>query len=231
VPAFWTILCYRILQPTRGPNVPGLLCRAAKDTNTSPAGMGGGSGTLTEVANNTAFRRACADKAGLCVVVLLDPASADFERHLGEARTLAGLRAKQPVHFIWVDATSQPSFAEQFGLQPSDAPAAVALAPKKLRFRVLPGSFSASSLDKLVDAVLLGKERTQGMQVSLLQSIKHAFPQRVSYPQTTSQATSYSHSACTSCIEPVRCWRAGAARACGRRRAARIGHYGGGGGN
>ncbi len=152
--------------------VPRLFHRAAKDKDTSPAAMGGGSGTLTEVANNTAFRRACADKSGLCVVVVLDPASADFERHLGEARTLAGLRAKQPVHFIWVDATSQPSFAEQFGLQPSDAPAAVALAPKKLRFRVLPGAFSASSLDKLVDAVLLGKERTQGMQVSLLWSVR-----------------------------------------------------------
>ena len=122
---------------------------------------------LTEVANNTAFRRACADKAGLCVLVLLDPASADFERHLGEAQTLAGLRAKQPVHFVWVDAAMQPSFAEQFGLQPSDAPAAVALAPKKLRFRVLPGAFSASSLDKLIDAVLAGKERTQGMQARL----------------------------------------------------------------
>ena len=180
-------------------DVPWLLCRAAKDKDTSPAGLGGGSGTLTEVANNTAFRRACADKSGLCVVVLLDPASADFERHLGEGRTLAGLRAKQPVHFIWVDATSQPSFAEQFGLQPSDAPAAVALAPKKLRFRVLPGAFSASSLDKLVDAVLLGKERTQGMQVGLLHSIKHAFLQHVSYPQTTSRATLCSHSTCTFC--------------------------------
>jgi hypothetical protein len=97
----------------------------------------------------------------------LDPASADFERHLGEARTLAEGRAKQPLHFVWVDAASQPSFAEEFGLQPSDAPAAVALAPKKLRFRVLPGAFSAPSLDRLIDGVLLGKERTQGIQVGL----------------------------------------------------------------
>ena len=100
-------------------------------------------------------------------MVLLDPASADFERHLGEARTLAGLRANQPLHFVWMDAASQPSFAEEFGLQPSDAPAAVALAAKKLRFRVLPGAFSAPSLDKLIDGVLLGKERTQGIQVRL----------------------------------------------------------------
>ena len=129
--------------------------------------MGTGTGMLTQVANNTAFRRGCADKAGLCIVFLLDPASAEFERQLGEVRTLAGHRVKQPVHFVWVDAGSQPSFAEQFGLQPSDAPAAVALAPQKLRFRVLPGSFAAASLDKHVDAVLLGKERTQGMQVCL----------------------------------------------------------------
>ena len=142
-------------------------CRAGKDSDVSTEAAGTGSGLLIEVANNTAFRRNCADKAGLCVVLLLDAASADFERQLGEARTLAGLRVKQPVHFIWVDAASQPSFTEQFGLQPSDAPAAVALAPKKLRFRVLPGSFSALSLDKHVDAVLLGKERTQGMQVRL----------------------------------------------------------------
>ena len=179
------------------------LCRAAKDKDTSPAAMGGGSGTLTEVANNTAFRRACADKAGLCIVVLLDPASADFERHLGEATTLAGLRVKQPVHFIWVDATTQPSFAEQFGLQPSDAPAAVALAPKKLRFRVLPGSFSASSLDKLVDAVLLGKERTQGMQASLRTPLSMRFSAMYHIVERPPKLPSVAHSACTSCMKPL----------------------------
>lgn len=68
---------------------------------------------------------------------------------------------------LQVDATKQPSFVEAFGLQRSDTPAAIALAAKKLRFKILPGSFDAKNLDSLLDGLLSGRERTMSIQVSI----------------------------------------------------------------
>lgn len=116
--------------------------------------------------DNTTFAAECGDKMGLCVVSVLDPSAKEHEQQLDELMVLARIRSDQPLHFVWVDATRQPSFVEAFGLQRSDAPAAIALAAKKRRFKILPGAFDAKNLDSLLDGLLSGRERTMSIQVS-----------------------------------------------------------------
>ena len=123
---------------------------------------------MMKVDDNATFAAECGDKAGLCIVAVLDPSASEHERQLGELLSLSKTRSGQPLHFLWLDATRQPSFVQAFGLQQSDAPAAIALAAKKRRFKILPGSFDAKALNSLLDGLLSGRERTMSIQVDHL---------------------------------------------------------------
>lgn len=140
-------------------------CWRCREGNSEPGASGGGSGKVTHVDDNATFAAECGDKLGLCVLSVLDPSAPEHERQVDELLTLARLRSGQPLHFVWVDASRQPSFVEAFGLQRSDAPAAIALASTKRRFKILPGAFDAKSLNSLLDGLLSGKERTMSIQV------------------------------------------------------------------
>lgn len=62
---------------------------------------------MPEAANSADLERLCGTKSGLCAVALLDASDEAFQGHLATWKEAAGKWAKQPLHFLWVDAARQ----------------------------------------------------------------------------------------------------------------------------
>ena len=70
---------------------------------------GAGPVEVPEAANNADLERLCGARSGLCAVALLDASDEAFQGHLATWQEAAGKWAKQPLHFLWVDAARQVS--------------------------------------------------------------------------------------------------------------------------
>ena len=94
----------------------------------------------------------CLDKGGVCVVAAL--AAADSTAQAAQLEVLRGAaagRGDQPLHFAWFAAgagapPAHAAFAAALGLDAGQAPALVALAPKKQRSAILTARFEQASL-------------------------------------------------------------------------------------
>lgn len=66
----------------------------------------------------------------------------------------------QPIHFTWVNAPRQRTFASAFVSESAPLPTAIILAPRKMRFSQLQGAFTQESLSRFIDKVLGGQMAT-----------------------------------------------------------------------
>lgn len=93
------------------------------------------------------LQASCLDKGGVCIVAAL--AAGDSAAQAAQLEVLRGAaagRGDQPLHFSWFAAGSgappaNAAFSAALGLDAQQAPALVALAPKKQRTAVLTGRF------------------------------------------------------------------------------------------
>ena len=81
----------------------------------------------------------------------------------------AASSSSKALHYLWLDINRQHSFWFQLGVQPSDAPTAVALSPKKMRQGSLGAAgFTASGLKEFAEKLISGKLSTHPLQVNYL---------------------------------------------------------------
>lgn len=92
------------------------------------------------------LQASCLDKGGVCIVAALAVDSTSQAAQLEVLRGAAAGRGDQPLSFSWFAAgngaaPAQSAFAASLGLDVAQAPALVALAPKKQRTAILTGRF------------------------------------------------------------------------------------------
>ncbi|KAK9818342.1 hypothetical protein WJX72_010973 [[Myrmecia] bisecta] len=135
--------------------------------DTTASALGAKPGALApvpEVADNAALEKECLGKLGLCVVALLDGSSEGLQDQLGAIKAAAAKHAQQPLHFLWVDAPRQHTFAAQFGIASADLPALVAFSPRKLRYARLQSEVTPAGISELVHGLLAGRQTTTPLQ-------------------------------------------------------------------
>ena len=71
---------------------------------------------------------------------------------------------EQPVQFLWVQAQQQPTFTSTFLPPATELPAAVLLAPRKLRFSRLQGAFTQDALSAFINRVASAQLATAPLQ-------------------------------------------------------------------
>lgn len=121
---------------------------------------------FAQEAKSTAdLQRMCPPTTSLCVVGLLNPGMGDHPERIASLRVLS-LKWTSQVAFLWLDVRQQPDVLKAFGATAGDAPTAVILATRKLRFVLLEGGMdsNAQSLDALVAAALAGELNTKALQ-------------------------------------------------------------------
>ena len=84
---------------------------------------------MPEAATSADLERLCGAKSGLCAVALLDASDQAFQGHLDTWKQAAGKWAKQPLHFLWVDASRQVSLVISATLYTSRAIGAIGVMP------------------------------------------------------------------------------------------------------
>ncbi|CAK0750414.1 hypothetical protein CVIRNUC_001989 [Coccomyxa viridis] len=120
---------------------------------------------VPQASTQTELYESCLRRSsGLCVLALLDASSASHAQHAKITSEAAGRWGRQPLHFSWIDAARQPSFISTFGLSKTDLPTLVAFHPKKLRGASLRASFSAESIDALLDGLFSGSIHSEAFQ-------------------------------------------------------------------
>lgn len=100
-----------------------------------------------QVTNQESWQASCLSKGGVCIVAALAAGEAQAAQ-LETVRSAAAGRAEQPLHFSWFQAAhagAAGQFAAQLGLDAGQAPALVAVAPRKERFAVMTGRFDKVS--------------------------------------------------------------------------------------
>eukprot|EP00038_Savillea_parva_P020208 m.30662 g.30662 ORF g.30662 m.30662 type:complete len:513 (+) comp4734_c0_seq1:103-1641(+) len=107
---------------------------------------------------------ACAeDKLGLCVVAILDgsPLNPDKDAQLQVLRDVQESPSNKDrvLHFMWVDQSCHPSFAQDFGVSADVLPAVLAVSPKKQAWAQHFGPFEASKVGGFIGGVLTGRQR------------------------------------------------------------------------
>lgn len=153
----------------------------------APAAAAAAAATVPQLSSQADLQAACLDKGGVCILALLPPQPAEQQqaeqgegegaeapssaelttlRHVAQQRALAAGDAVLPLHFAWVDAVKFPAFARALGVaEPGEAPAVVALAPRKRRFAVMGGPLLPDVLDRFVSGLLSGQVTTAPLQV------------------------------------------------------------------
>ena len=97
-----------------------------------------------QITDQEAWQDNCLDKGGVCIVAALSADEAERQNQLEVLRAAAERRAEQPLYFCWFEAArvgAGQQFAERLGLGGGQAPALVAVSPKKERSAVMTGRF------------------------------------------------------------------------------------------
>ncbi|KAL4419270.1 hypothetical protein ABPG77_004828 [Micractinium sp. CCAP 211/92] len=121
---------------------------------------------VAHVTDQESWEASCLSKGGVCIVAALAAGEAQAAQ-LETVRAAAVGRAEQPLHFSWFQAATfgaAAQFAAQLGLDAGQAPALVAVAPRKERAAVMTGRFDKDSISEWLDGLLSGKVRTGQLQ-------------------------------------------------------------------
>lgn len=101
-------------------------------------------------------------KLGLCVVALLDGSPDNKETLEAQLEVLEQVQhlpsnKGRVLHFMWVDVRCHAAFGKVFDVLPDNAPALIAVSPKKSRFAQMIGVFDAERISGFIGGVLGGK--------------------------------------------------------------------------
>ncbi|KAL4420014.1 hypothetical protein ABPG75_007112 [Micractinium tetrahymenae] len=122
---------------------------------------------VAQVTDQESWQASCLSKGGVCIVAALAAGKAEQAAQLEIVRFAAVGRAEQPLHFSWFGASHTGAVAEfgaQLGLDAGQAPALVAVAPRKERSAVMTARFEKDSISEWLDGLLSGKVRTAALQ-------------------------------------------------------------------
>lgn len=165
------------IQPYMGPlrysNLATWLTILGLQSGTAPEdamGMFGGAkqdATLAQVTDQESWQDSCLGKGGVCIVAALSADEKEQAAQLEVLRGAAAGRAEQPLHFAWFQASplgGAAGFAGQLGLDAGQAPALVAVSPRKERTAVMTARFDKDSISEWLDGLLAGKVHTSPLQ-------------------------------------------------------------------
>eukprot|EP01024_Parvocaulis_polyphysoides_P001223 TRINITY_DN10338_c1_g1_i1.p1 TRINITY_DN10338_c1_g1~~TRINITY_DN10338_c1_g1_i1.p1 ORF type:complete len:245 (+),score=58.98 TRINITY_DN10338_c1_g1_i1:55-735(+) len=138
----------------------------ARDTKNQIEGKNDGDFTpqaqqqVKEILSQDDFETSCMDAGGICVIGLFDPQVQEHETHIEILQEVADKRARDPLRFLWLDATKQPQFVDAFQISMSQFPTVVAYSPKKERFGTLFATYTEQHVGELLDGVMRGSVAT-----------------------------------------------------------------------
>eukprot|EP01023_Acetabularia_acetabulum_P024569 TRINITY_DN2369_c0_g1_i4.p1 TRINITY_DN2369_c0_g1~~TRINITY_DN2369_c0_g1_i4.p1 ORF type:complete len:749 (-),score=166.87 TRINITY_DN2369_c0_g1_i4:288-2534(-) len=115
---------------------------------------------LQELQRQEEFESICQNAGGICVIGFMNPDSPAHEQHVEILQAVADKRPRDPLRFIWLDATKQPQFIDTFQVSASQIPTVVAYSPTKERFGTLYSTFTAQHIHELLDGVMRGSVAT-----------------------------------------------------------------------
>jgi len=129
----------------------------------SAASSSSSDGPLSEnldISSQQQLQKACYDKAGLCMLVLLDGQADEVDLHKQTTKKVAAALADAPVHWVAVDVSKQRSFMRAFGFEADQLPGVVALSTKRMRLARSAAPFGEEAARQLVNKVLAGSAVT-----------------------------------------------------------------------
>jgi hypothetical protein len=120
-----------------------------------------------DIRSQVQLQSACYNKHSLCLMTLLDGNSGSSANKARDTiRKVATALAGQPLTWVAVDVSRQPSFRRAYGFERDQLPALVALSTKRMRFAQGAAPFGEASAKQLVTQVLAGSAVTLPLPVS-----------------------------------------------------------------
>lgn len=115
---------------------------------------------VPEISNQKDMEEHCLDKAGLCLLVVLDEEAEDHSESLETLKTLKkhDFDSNGPFHFAWVSSKRSSQLDRDFDLADS-RPNVVILSQKKKTYRVMLGSWDVKTVEKFMQDTVSGKGR------------------------------------------------------------------------
>jgi len=114
---------------------------------------------LPQLHDNSCMQQHCAS-AALCAILVM-PTDANVAKNKAVIQQVEEGRDDNLFKFSWIDSQQQKKFLKDaFGMDPVEYPQVVVMSPRKKRYSLLVGSFSAENIDRSLTRVLRGSIKT-----------------------------------------------------------------------
>jgi len=131
-----------------------------------------------EITNQAEFEKACYNKAGSCIITLLDPLTSGAEEHEKQVQLLEELQQNnEGFIFVWIDGSQQYNFADKLNML-SGFPNVILLNHKKMATVNYIGPFNTESLQEFLDQIMRGDKKVRPSIIKSIPTLETARPIR-----------------------------------------------------